>query len=105
MVLSDINELTTLVGRGQGTSGVAVPKPCFQPLVSFCVRVWAPVCVCANIRACFLSLAMTIFIPDLAQFAAIFSIYSHFLKSKVLNGEAFFFFTFWVPAGARVGGT
>lgn len=54
------------------------------------MRVWAPVCVCANIRVCFLSLVMTVFIPDLAQFAAIVSIYSHFLKSKVLNGQAFF---------------
>lgn len=45
-MLSDINEVTALVGGRQGTSQVAVPMTCSLVECISCVPVWAPVCVC-----------------------------------------------------------
>lgn len=67
------------------------------------LRVCVGAYVFVHAQALFLSLPVIVFTPTSAQFAAIFSIYSHLLKSKVLNGEVFCFI-FRVPAGAWVGG-
>lgn len=85
-------------GNPWSSGSHAVPSASF---LSFCMCVGA--CVFVHAQALFLSLPVIVFTPTSAQFAAIFFIYSHLLKSKVLSGEAFCF-TFRVPAGAWVGG-
>lgn len=68
------------------------------------LRVFACMGACVFLRArpLFLSLLMTVFTPNPAQFATIVSICSHLLKSEVLKGEAFCF-TFQVLCWSRGG--
>lgn len=94
VMLSDINEVTAVVGGRRGSGQIAVPMARFQ--------LRAPACVCVHVPFCPLPLPMEVVVPNAVRFAAEFptvdrlcvvsaGLCLHLLKIQIVNQEDFSF--------------